>query len=81
MIFYDKVVKCSNLDCSVHIFRNKSEKQLNEKQIRELIQNGKTQLIKGFKNRDGKPFDATLVFDEHYNVVFEFAQKKSAIAK
>jgi DNA topoisomerase-3 len=81
MIFYDKVVKCSNPDCSVLIFRNKSEKQLNEKQIRELIQNGKTQLIKGFKNRDGKSFDATLVFDEHYNVVFEFAQKKSAIAK
>ena len=81
MIFYDKVVKCSNPDCSVLIFRTKSEKQLNEKQIRELIQNGKTQLIKGFKSKNGKPFDAILVFDEHYNVVFEFAQKKSAIAK
>jgi DNA topoisomerase III len=81
MIFFDKVVKCSNPDCSVLIFRNKSKKQLNEKQIRELIQNGKTQLIKGFKSMNGKPFDATLVFDEQYNVVFEFAQKKSAIAK
>ena len=81
MIFYDKVVKCDNPECSVHIFRTKSEKQLNEKQIRELIQNGKTQLIKGFKSKNAKPFDATLVFDEQYNVVFEFAQKKSAIAK
>jgi len=76
IIFYDKAVKCSNPDCSVIIFRNKSEKQLTDKQVTELITNGKTQLIKGFKSKNGKLFDAALVFDAQYKVVFEFAQKK-----
>jgi DNA topoisomerase-3 len=81
MIFYDKVVKCSNPDCSVIIFRNKSEKLLTYKQITELITNGKTTVIKGFKSKNGKSFDAALVFDEQYKVVFDFAQNKSALAK
>jgi len=81
MISYDKVVKCSNPDCSVIIFRNKSEKLLTYKQITELILNLKTGVIKGFKSKNGKSFDAVLVFDEQYKVVFEFAQNKSALAK
>jgi DNA topoisomerase-3 len=81
MIFYDKVVKCSNPGCSIIIFRNKSEKLLTYKQITELITNGKTTVIKGFKSKNGKLFDAALIFDEQYNVAFEFAQKKSALAK
>jgi len=81
MIFFDKVVKCSNKDCSVVIFRNKSEKLLTYKQITELIINKKTIVIKGFKSKNGKSFDAALVFDEQYKVVFEFAQNKSALAK
>jgi len=81
MVFYDKVVKCSNPDCSVVIFRNKSEKRLTDKQITELITNEKTTVIKGFKSKDGKLFDAVLVFDEQYKLVFEFAPKKRVIAK
>jgi DNA topoisomerase-3 len=81
MIFYDKVVKCSNQDCAVAIFRNKSEKQLTYKQVTELITNGKTSVIKGFKSKNGKLFDAALVFDEQYKVVFEFAPNRSALAK
>lgn len=33
ILFYPKVAKCSNVDCSVTIFRNKSDKQLTDKQI------------------------------------------------
>ena len=80
MIFFDKVVKCSDTACSVTIFRNKSEKHLTDRQVTELITNGKTDVIKGFKSKNGKLFDASLVFDEQYNVVFDFAQKKSVIA-
>jgi len=81
MIFFDKVVKCSNPDCTFIIFRNKSEKQLTYKQVTELIINKKTTVIKGFKSKNGKLFDAALAFDEQYKVVFEFAQNKSALAK
>jgi len=81
MIFFDKVVKCSNPDCIFIIFRNKSEKQLTYKQVTDLIINKKTTVIKGFKSKNGKLFDAALAFDEQYKVVFEFAQNKSALAK
>lgn len=64
------------MDCSVTIFRNKSDKQLTDKQITELVTTGKTGLIKGFKNRDGKVFDASLAFDVQFNVTFVFPEKK-----
>ena len=76
ILFYPKVAKCSNMDCSVTIFRNKSEKQLTDKQITELVTTGKTGLIKGFKSKSGKPFDASMAFDEQYNVTFVFPEKK-----
>ena len=76
ILFYPKVAKCSNVDCSVTIFRNKSDKQLTDKQITELVSTGKTELIKGFKNRDGKVFDASLAFDGQFNVTFVFPEKK-----
>ena len=52
ILFYPKVAKCSNVDCSVTIFRNKSDKQLTDKQITELVTTGKTGLIKGFKSKN-----------------------------
>ena len=76
ILFYPKVAKCSNVDCSVTIFRNKSEKQLTDKQITELVTTGKTGLIKGFKSKNGKVFDASLAFDEQFNVTFVFPEKK-----
>lgn len=76
ILFYPKVAKCSNVDCSVTIFRNKSEKQLTDKQITELVTTGKTGLIKGFKSKSGKVFDASLAFDEQFNVTFVFPEKK-----
>ena len=77
ILFYPKVAKCSNVDCSVTIFRNKSDKQLTDKQITELVTTGKTGLIKGFKSKSGKVFDASLAFDEQFNVTFVFPEKKS----
>ena len=76
ILFYPKVAKCSNVDCSVTIFRNKSDKQLTDKQITELVTTGKTGLIKGFKSKNGKVFDASLAFDEQFNVTFVFPEKK-----
>lgn len=81
ILFYPKVAKCSNVDCSVTIFRNKSDKQLTDKQITELVTTGKTPLIKGFKSKNGKAFDASLAFDEQFNVTFVFPEKKGKSKK
>lgn len=76
ILFYPKVAKCSNVDCTLTIFRNKCDKQLTDKQIVELVMKRKTGLIKGFKGKNGKAFDASLVLDEQFNVAFSFPEKK-----
>ena len=56
---------------------HKCDKQLSDKQIVELATKRKTGLIKGFKGKNGKAFDASLVLDEQFNVGFSFPEKKA----
>ena len=74
--FYSKVVKCTNENCGLVVFRNKSEKILTDEQIMELLTKGKTSVIKGFKSKTGKLFNAGLKFIEDYLVSFDFPEKK-----
>lgn len=75
ILFYPKVAKCSNVDCPLTVFRDKGGKQLSDKQITELVTKGKTSLIKGFRSRDGKVFDAHITFDKDFRTVYEFPPK------
>jgi DNA topoisomerase-3 len=75
--FYPKVAKCTDEQCGLVVFRNISEKQLTDKQITDLLTKGKTDIVKGFKSKAGKAFDAALKFDENYRVVFDFHEKKA----
>ena len=81
ILLYPKVAKCDNTDCGLVIFRNKSDKQLTDKQVTELVTAKKTGVIKGFKSKAGKPFDASLAFDDQFNVVFVFPEKKGKSRK
>ena len=72
ILFFPKVAKCSNVDCGLTVFRSKGEKALTDSQITDLVTKGKTSLIKGFKNRDGKVFDAHVTFDKDFRTVYEF---------
>lgn len=72
ILLYPKVAKCSNVDCGLTVFRNKGEKQLTDSQIADLVTKGKTSLIKGFRSREGKPFDAYLTFDKDFRTVYGF---------
>lgn len=72
ILFYPKVAKCSNVDCSLTIFRSKGDKQLTDNQITDLVTKGKTSLIKGFKSKEGKSFDAHVTFDKDFRTVYEF---------
>ena len=71
-----QVVRCQKRDCGLVVFRNICEKQLSDKQIIDLLTIGKTPVIKGFRGKGGKEFDAALMFDENYQVVFEFPKKR-----
>ena len=73
---YQKVAKCNNEDCGLTIFRNKSGKDLTDGQIIDLLTKGKTGVIKGFKSKENKPFDAAVAFDSEYKVTFVFDNSK-----
>jgi integrase len=73
--FYPKVAKCSDQNCGLVVFRTISEKELTDRQVLELLTKGKTAVIKGFKSKAGKTFDAALKIDENYKTVFEFPEK------
>ncbi|MDR1896193.1 MAG: topoisomerase C-terminal repeat-containing protein, partial [Prevotellaceae bacterium] len=81
ILFYPKVAKCPNEQCGLIVFRNVSEKQLSDGQITDLLTKGKTAVIKGFKSKGGKSFDATLKFDENYRITFDFPEKKMGKGK
>ena len=72
ILFYPKVAKCSNVDCPLTVFRNKGERQLTDHQLTDLLTKGKTALIKGFKSKEGKSFDACVTFDKDFRTVYEF---------
>ena len=72
ILFYPKVAKCSNVDCPLTVFRNKGERQLTDHQLTDLVTKGKTSLIKGFKSKEGKSFDACVTFDKDFRTVYEF---------
>jgi DNA topoisomerase-3 len=79
--FYPKVAKCPDEKCGLVVFRNISEKQLSDGQIKDLLVKGKTAVIKGFKSKAGKTFDAALKFDENYRVTFDFPEKTKKFGK
>ena len=57
--------------------------QLSEEQVKELIEQGHTQTIRGFKSKAGKRFDAKLKVnkDENgkVNIAFDFSQNDAAV--
>jgi DNA topoisomerase-3 len=79
--FYPKVAKCTDANCGLVVFRNVSEKQLSDGQIMDLLTKGRTAVIKGFKSKAGKLFEAALKFDENFRVMYDFSGKKAGKGK
>jgi len=49
-----------------------ASKTISATQVKKLLEKGKTDKIKGFKNREGKEFDAALVLKSDNKIGFEF---------
>ena len=77
MQFYGKVVRCDNAECGLPVFRLKSNRTLTDDEIKDLLTDGHTKLLKGFKSKQGKSFDAIVAFDGDYNTTFVFPERKS----
>ena len=82
MQFYKKIVKCDNPACDMHIFREKAGKELSDTQLKDLIRDGKTGIIKGFKSKQGNSFDAVVTLNrETYQIEFSFPERKKSAKK
>lgn len=60
MINHKTFVSCSDYSCNFVISKVMANKKLTEKNIKDLIERGKTTKIKGFTSVKGNKFDAFL---------------------
>ncbi len=82
MQFYKKVVKCDNPACDCHVFREKAGKELTNDQLKALLTDGKTGIIKGFKSKQGNSFDAVVTLNrETFQTEFSFPERKKTAKK
>ena len=78
MQFFGKVVRCSNKECGMPVFKQVAGKLLTDADITDLLIKGKTRTLNGFTSKQGKPFSAAIAFDENFNTKFVFAERKTA---
>lgn len=78
MLFFGKVVRCSNKECGMPVFKQVAGKLLTDADITDLLTKGKTRMLNGFTSKQGKPFSAAIAFDEDFNTKFVFAERKTA---
>ena len=64
---------CSNWQngCSFTIWKTMARRKIPKTQVKKLLSNGESDLIKGFTSRAGKPFDARLKLEDN-GVKFAF---------
>ena len=73
---YAKIAKCRHETCGFHVFREVCSILLSEDNIRDLINSGRTPILKGLTSKAGKKFNARLVLGEDYATSFEFENNK-----
>ena len=78
MQFFGKVVRCSNKECGMPVFKQVAGKLLTDADITDLLTKGKTRTLNVFTSKQGKSFSAAIAFDENFNTKFVFAERKTA---
>ena len=61
--------------CKLTIWKKIAEKKITAKQAQTLLQTGKTAVLKGFKSKAGKDFEAVLALGQDGKINFEFARR------
>lgn len=70
---------CKNKEvCNFKINEKIANKKITQENIKKLLAKGKTDLIKGFKSKNGKGFDAYLKIGKENNIEFEFENKEKS---
>lgn len=78
LLFYPSLVRCPDKEeCEFIFYKKRNDKLLTNKQIISLLTTGKTEVIKGFKSKNGKSFDASLVLTEDKEIKYKFPESKN----
>lgn len=80
MIDRKTFIGCSEYQngCKFSINKTVAEKKLTDKNIKDLLEKGRTTKIKGFKNRNKESFEAALVIKDG-NIAFIFDKKVTKV--
>lgn len=76
----NKAWGCSNFGktCKFVVWKEIGGKKLTLDNLNQIILNGKTELIKGLKSKEGKSFDAHIEYDKEQNKLkYSFAERKA----
>ncbi len=63
-------------ECTFVVFKTMSTRAISARMVRQLLKDGKSELVKGFKSKAGKPFDAAIEWREG-KVQFAFAPREA----
>jgi hypothetical protein len=64
------------------VFREKAGKELTNDQLKALLTEGRTGIIKGFKSKQGNSFDAVVTLNrETFQTEFSFPERKKSARK
>ncbi|WP_163399434.1 type IA DNA topoisomerase [Flavobacterium fluviatile] len=74
LIISDKIVKCKDEACNWIQFRNICGVHLSLSEIDNLVNKGKTSLIKDMKSKTGKKFNACIALNEKAGSFFDFSK-------
>jgi DNA topoisomerase-3 len=58
--------------CKFFISKQIARKTISESTVRKLVKDKKTSVLKGFKSKSGKKFDAALIIDKYGKITFKF---------
>lgn len=62
-----KIARCNNEKCGFVLSRSVLNRLLTDKQFEQLLMDGQTEVIEGFRNK-GRKFDAALILDAEFQV-------------
>lgn len=74
--FYCTKYNDDTLKCSFNIWKSIAGKKLTYNNVKNLIDNGKTKKLSGFKNKEGKSFSAVISLDNDFKTNFVYENKK-----
>lgn len=62
-------------DCNFVLWKSVAHRALSDAEIKALVTDGETKVLRGFKSKAGKEFSATLVLDDDGKAVFQFPER------